>query len=320
MALNSLRISAIALGAALLASSAPLSSASAATVVHHRAYSAHRYVAHGYAHHLCASLRLPARASLAYWRGHRYGYGYGYNPGAAVAGAVIGGASAPRLIRMAATRTITGRGDTAHARPMIGVDITDPTTGALATDTARATTATIAMGSTRTTGLPLTTGLASITGLAFRAHRNRRRKLRPHGRVRRGPHGWVWRRPHGRLWRRPHRRRRPLHPLNVQTLCVTATGGSSGRPMLFNGTISRKARRIRRPPSPDAATGRRTPSRRGRGPSSRPFRRNRTAGRGGWRKGRRDAVSAWKRVSEASVIIRSARPSASRSNIVRLSG
>jgi hypothetical protein len=91
MTLNALQISAIALGAAALVSSAPLSPASAATVVHHPAHAVHSRVAHGavhsrvahgYAHH-------PVHR-YAYRHGHRYAYGY--NPGAAVAGAVIGSA------------------------------------------------------------------------------------------------------------------------------------------------------------------------------------------------------------------------------------
>ena len=90
MTLNAFRISAIALGAAALVLSATLSTASAAAVVHHPAHAAHRYVAHGYAHHYAHRYAYRHGHRYVYWRGHRYAYGY--NPGAAVAGAVIGSA------------------------------------------------------------------------------------------------------------------------------------------------------------------------------------------------------------------------------------
>jgi hypothetical protein len=86
MSLDALRISAIALGAAALTSLSPISTASAAAVVRHPIHAAHHYAGRGHVHH------------YAYRHGHRYvyphghRYAYGYDPGAAVAGAVIGGA------------------------------------------------------------------------------------------------------------------------------------------------------------------------------------------------------------------------------------
>src|SRR5271168_4315411 len=94
---RALRVSAIALGAAVFVSLSPLPEASAATVVHHPAHAVHVRVAHantyGRVAHAHAYGRVAhARGRHYVWRnGHRYAYGYGYNPGAAVAAGVVGG-------------------------------------------------------------------------------------------------------------------------------------------------------------------------------------------------------------------------------------
>jgi hypothetical protein len=76
MTLGAVRISAIALGVAAMASLSPPSAS--ATVVHHSGHAIHRHVAHPYAHRYA-------------WRhGHPNGYGYGDSPGAAAAAGVIG--------------------------------------------------------------------------------------------------------------------------------------------------------------------------------------------------------------------------------------
>src|SRR5271154_324081 len=93
---GALRISAIALGAAVFVSLSPLPEASAATVVHHPAHAVHVRVAHANAYGRVAHAHAYGRVAHArgrhyVWRnGHRYAYGYGYNPGAAVAAGVVG--------------------------------------------------------------------------------------------------------------------------------------------------------------------------------------------------------------------------------------
>ena len=82
MTYSAFRVSAVALGAMAMVPFAPLSAASAATVVHHPvhghvAYARGRHDVHHYAHRYVA--------------GHRYVYANGYNPGAAAAVGVIGG-------------------------------------------------------------------------------------------------------------------------------------------------------------------------------------------------------------------------------------
>ena len=98
---GALRVSAVALGSAVLALSSAFSAANAATVTHpyghaatvahHYQHAAHPLVAHG-VHGYVARGHVGHRHYV--WRnGHRYAY-YGYNPGAAVAAGVIGGAAA----------------------------------------------------------------------------------------------------------------------------------------------------------------------------------------------------------------------------------
>jgi hypothetical protein len=81
MTLGALRVSAIALSAAALVLSSPLSAADAATVAHHYRHAAHPRVSHGL-HGYVAHGHAGHRHYV--WRnGHRYVYGYGSNPGAA---------------------------------------------------------------------------------------------------------------------------------------------------------------------------------------------------------------------------------------------
>ncbi len=105
MTLGALPVSALALSAAALVLSSPLSAADAATVVHHSGHAAHAvhtpasHGLHGYVARGNAGHRYVARDHAGHhhyvWRnGHRNVYGYGYNPGAAVAGGVIAGAAA----------------------------------------------------------------------------------------------------------------------------------------------------------------------------------------------------------------------------------
>ena len=101
MTLGALRVSALALSAAALVLSSPLSAANAATVARHYQHAthyqhaahsrvAHARVAHG-VHEYVARGHAGHRHYV--WRnGHRYAYGY--NPGAAVAAGVIGGVAA----------------------------------------------------------------------------------------------------------------------------------------------------------------------------------------------------------------------------------
>src|SRR5271166_2830904 len=184
--------------------------------------------------------------------------------------------SAPPLIPMAATHITTGHGDTARARPMIGADITGPRTEASPMATARAST--IAMGSTTTTDLALITGSA----------------LTAAGRDSSAETLATWAGLAAATWAASAATWAEAATSSAELATPTRYG--DGRliepPLSFNGTISHKVRRTPRPPSQDAAIGRRTPSRRHRGPSSRLFQRSRTVCRDGWRRGRPDAAFA----------------------------
>ena len=97
MTFGALRVSAIALSAAALVLSSPLSAADAATVAHHYRHTAHALVSHG-AHgnglHGYVAHGHAGHRHYVWRNGHRYAYGYGYNRGAAVAAGVIAGAAA----------------------------------------------------------------------------------------------------------------------------------------------------------------------------------------------------------------------------------
>ena len=211
MTFPSLRLSALALGAAALVSSPSLGPVDAATVVHHPAH--YRHAAH--------SLRT-SHSPTGAWHGHVYRYGnYGYNPGAAAAAGVIGSVLGlglagclSLLLRLRTTAIPTARATTTatYGGPYYGdYGFGYGYPGYYGGYGGYGYGRRFGYGGHGNRFAGGTAIWAASAGSAAELgsqrklrpyERFRRRRFRPYGRLRRRPYGRLRRRPYGRLRRR----------------------------------------------------------------------------------------------------------------------